>query len=70
VAQIIELSPDTGRIVAVARTQTADYASRAERATLIESARVQAIDATSEHALVQCFQLGRLGIGLVGPGHP
>jgi hypothetical protein len=50
--------------------QTAHYASSAERATLIETARVLAIDATGEHALVQCFQLGRLGIGLVGPGHP
>ena len=70
VAQIIELLPDTGRIVAVARTQTAHYASLAERATLIETARVLAVDATGEHAIVQCFQLGRLGIGLVGPGHP
>jgi hypothetical protein len=68
VAQIIELSPDTGRIVAAARTQTAHYASLAEREMLIESARVLAIDASGEHALVQGFQLGRLGIGLAGPG--
>jgi hypothetical protein len=68
VAQIIELLPDTGRIVAVARIQTARYASLAERETLIQSARVLAIDASGEHALVQCFQLGRLSIGSVGPG--
>jgi hypothetical protein len=69
-ARIIEFTPGTGRVVAVPRTQTAHYAGWDERTTLIGSTQVLALDAAGEQALVQCFQLGRLGIGLVAPAYP
>ena len=68
VAQIVELTPGTGRLIRVLRTQAVRYAEPNQPATLNASSQLLALDADGENALVQCFGFGRLAVGPVGTG--